>query len=197
MTLPTVKAIKKKYGGKVGYATDIDYLQGALPKVIQGNPYIDEIFDYKRLNYNEWTTVIDLTCPCIAHEVPGAIPINRIDLFARHAGLGIPLEYPSIDYIITDKEKQWAKEWIEYRRLDGKKLVIIQVNSSTTRRDLPPVILLRSISGILNKFNMYGIVVLHSDSPTDVNWKLDRIEIMKDYDVRSIAAVMNYCELVL
>ena len=197
MTLPTVKAIKNRYKGKVGYATNIDYLNGALYKVVQGNPYIDEVFDYKKLNYQDWDTVIDLTCPCVAHEVPGAIPINRIDLFARHAGLGIPLEDPSIDYAITEKEMKWAKEWIEYRRLNGKKLVIVQANSSTTRRDLPTPVLLKSIAGILNNFNMYGIVVLHSDSDTSINWKLDRTEIMRDYDVRHIAAIMNYCDLVM
>ena len=81
MTLPTVRAIARKYGTKIDYGTDFSYLDGALPKIIQGNDYIGKIVPWTEMDVDDYDAVIDFTCPCVAHEIPLAPPINRIDRF--------------------------------------------------------------------------------------------------------------------
>jgi len=199
MTTPTIKGIKKTYPNcHITYGTDPLYLNGALMKVLDGNKYIDSLVDFHDIKAEDFDVVINLTCPCTAHEVPGAQPINRIDLFARHAGLTIPLSDPGMDYEVKEEERNWARDWLDYRRLSGKKLVLVQVNSSTTRRDLPQIVLQKALVKVLTTVkNSRGIVILHSDNVSDVDWTLEGVTQLKNQDVRHIAALVECSNLVL
>lgn len=196
MTLPTVRAIKEKYDiERLDYVTDFDYLNGALKKVLLHNPDITNIIDYRLLpnEYLEsYDAVIDLTCPCVAHEQPHALSINRIDLFARHAGIG--LTDTSIPYYTTTDETNWANIWLADKQLD--KFIIVQANSSTSNRDLPLLTLQRSVMAILQQMPGYkAIVITHGDYLND--WDLYNVVRFHNYDVRHIAAIMQYAELVM
>jgi len=200
MTLPTVKQIRKQYNCKLDYVTDFDYLNGALPKVLQGNPHIDRVFDYKNVTEEEkemYDAVVELTCPCTVHEQPHAEPINRIDLFARHAG--VRLEDTSIDYYITKEELIWAQEWIAARGFTSRnKLVLVQAHSSTSRRDLPHLKLQRAIMDILKLDPSYKVIIVtHSTDSVKNLWNLYGTTELRDFDVRHIAAIMYFCEVVL
>lgn len=200
MTLPTVKQIRKQYNCLLDYSTDFEYLGGALVKVLQGNPYIDNIIDYRTLTDDikeqTYDAVIDLTCPCTVHEQPGAEPINRVDLFARHAG--VRLEDMSLDYYMTPEELAWGQEFINSRNIARNKLILVAPHSSTNYRDLPYLTLQRSIMEILKQVpNTKMIITTHSTDSSKQNWKLYGTEEMRDYDVRHIAAVMHYCDLVM
>lgn len=199
MTLPTVKQIKKQYSCIIDYVTDFDYLDGALPKVLQGNPHIDHILDYRDITeedkevYDAW---VDLCCPCTVHEQPHAEPINRIDLFARHAGVG--LSDTQIDYCITQQEFEWAQEWIAARNLGRNKLFMVQPHSSTSRRDLPPERLQHTVANIIaNNKDYKAVIILHDTDTKKLNWNLYGTYEFKNYDVRHIAALMFYCDLVI
>lgn len=197
MTLPTVKAVSKKYNCKIDYATDLQYLEGALGKVLQGNPHINRVLSYHDINVEEYAAVLNLTCPCVVHEQPHAKPINRIDLFARHAR--IPLTDFSIDYYITEEEHLWAQELLS-KIPSFKKKVLVQPFSSTPRRDAPVEIMKRTLREMSTRQrNIVYIVFTHSaDRDTRTVWG-DTAEVihLKDYDVRKIAAIMHYCDLVI
>lgn len=200
MTLPTVRAIKKKYNCVLHYSTDFDYLAGALPKVLEGNPYIDKVLNWRDITKDEdreiYDGIINLTCPCTVHEQPHAPPINRIDLFARHAQ--IHLDDFSIDYTITPQELEWGKQFIASRGCDKYKLIMVNTHSSTARRDLPVEKLQRALMGILGaRKDVRAIIITHSTDSNKRQWNLYGTTEMKDYDVRHIAAVMFYCDLVL
>jgi ADP-heptose:LPS heptosyltransferase len=171
-----------------------------LPKVLQGNPHIDRVFDYKNVTDEEKDTydaVVELTCPCTVHEQPHAEPINRIDLFARHAG--VRLEDTSIDYYITKEELIWAQEWIAARGFGPRnKLILVQAHSSTSRRDLPHLKLQRAIMEVLKSDQSYkAIIVTHSTDSVKNIWNLYGTAELRDFDVRHIAAIMYFCEVVL
>jgi ADP-heptose:LPS heptosyltransferase len=199
MTLPTVKQIRKQYDCLLDYQTDFEYLDGALPKVLRGNPHIDRVLDYRMVTEEEkeqYDAIVELTCPCTVHEQPHAEPINRIDLFARHAG--VRLEDTSIDYFLTADELAWAQEWIASLGFSRNKLFLVQAHSSTSRRDLPIPKLQHAIGNILKADPSFrGIIVTHTTDSTKQNWNIYGTGIMKDMDVRQIAAVMFYCDVVL
>lgn len=196
MTLPTVKALSKKYKVKLDYGTDFDYLYGALPKVLLHNPYIDSVLPWKSLDPDDYHAILDLTCPCVAHEVPMATPINRIDLFARH--LGVALEDTDIDYYITDDERTWAKRYIYDHRLEPYKLLLVQPSSSTSRRDAPHDKVQRAVGlALANQIDLRTIVLTHSTDNGIASWNFGNIHRAHDLDVRQIAALMEQCEIVL
>ncbi len=199
MTLPTVKQIRKQYNCLLDYQTDFEYLGGALPKVLQGNPHIDRVLDYRMVSEEDreqYDAVVDLTCPCTVHEQPRAEPINRIDLFARHAG--VRLEDTSIDYYITKDEFTWAQEWIAQKGLSRNKLFLVQAHSSSARRDLSINTLQKSIVEILKVDPSFRcLVITHSTDSSKHNWNIYGAVEVRDMGVRQIAALIYYCDVVL
>ncbi len=199
MTLPTVRGLKEKYKATIDYATDFDYLGGALPKVLVGNPDIQTIWDFALVDKGGYNAVINLTCPCIAYEKPLVAPINRIDLFARHAGLTTPIANPKMNIYLTEEEKAWALKWLEERGIAGKPFILVGPNSSTKRRDMPAVTLQHSVARILAETKGYrAVIVTHSGNMSlDVNWQFAGAVEMRDYDVRRIAAITELAKLVI
>jgi len=204
MTLPTVKAISQKYQCKIDYGTDTTYLGGALPAVLQYIPNINRVFSYQDVEPELYSAILDLTCPCIAHEQPKAPPINRIDLFARHAGL--VLTDRQIDYFIQDEEKQEAHRKLSQRRLltemGNTQLILVQPSSSTSRRDLPIPTLQHIIRNVvMTRGNVRVLVLTHSsDGPAakETDWALlPNTTILKDQRVREIAAIMHFANLLV
>lgn len=195
MTLPTVRAISEKYGVPITYATDFDYLDGALPAAVQGHNYISEIIHFRELDESRFDVVINLTCPCIVHEVPHAPPINRIDLFARHAG--VILKSTKIDYVITPEEDKEARQTLEGLGLNLKqhRLVLINPFSSTLRRHIPHKIIESTVRELASERNTRCLVFRHGDDPDAIWDTIPGCADMKDYKLRQIAAMMNYCEM--
>jgi ADP-heptose:LPS heptosyltransferase len=196
MTLPTVKAIARKYNIKVDYATDFDYLDGALPKVLQGNPYIDKIFSWKKIDTEEYDAIVELTCPCVEHEVPKAPPVNRIDLFARHTG--IALTDHDIDYTVFPDEEEWAKDYLKTNNLHRSSLLLVQPSASASARDCPHPLLQRAIANILMlKRNMKALIITHGSDNVHTEWNIHNTHVFHNMDVRQIAAIMPFSDLVV
>ena len=203
MTLPTVRAIQEKYGGPVDYATDFEYLDGALPAVLKGVPYIRNVIPYRDVQPQLYDAVLDLTCPCVAHEKPHAPPVNRIDLFAKHAG--VVLSNFQIDYYPQPEEIAAAKLFLEQDRVLGMrayKLILVNPSSSTTRRDVPLHVFPRLLRDLmLRNKDARALVFTHYTDCADakaIDWNnIPGVIQMKDYSVREIAAFMTLCEMVI
>jgi ADP-heptose:LPS heptosyltransferase len=195
MTTPTVKAISTKYGTKVDYGTDMGYLEGALPKVLQGNPYIENVISWQKIDVEQYDAVIDLTCPCVEHEKPRAEPINRVDLFARH--VGIPLINHDLDYTITDEEAEWAQEYLASNYLDKYQLILVHASASNVARDIPPSKLRDTLTQVLANRNIRALVLTHSSDGTKRKWDFANVHVLHNFDVRQITALIPHCALVL
>lgn len=198
MTTPTVKAIAAKYNCQVDYCTDFLYLDGALPRVLEGIPYIREVFDEGELaaRKEDYDAVINLTCPCIAHEIPMAPPINRVDLFARHAG--VTLKDHRLDYVFDPKELEWAREYLVKNNLMQHRLVMVQGSSTNTRRDAP----FSKVMDAINKMtavdpNLRFLIVTHQSDNVKVSWDLAHSWTLNNMGVRDLSAIMSYCDLVI
>lgn len=194
MTLPTVKAIVKKYNATITYGTDFDYMDGLLVDILKGIPYIKNLIPFRQINEENFHAVLDLTCPCVAHEQLRAPPIHRIDLFARYAG--ITLEDRTIDYIVTPEERAWALEFVQSRYLDKTPLVLVQSCSSSLHRDCPAPIVKKVIEGLLSK----GLKILFTKSGYDsvkTNYNYAGTFPLENFNIRQIAALMEQSQLVM
>ena len=197
MTTPTIRAIKQKYKNcRLVYATDFSYLNGALAAVLQGNPYIDEVVDHAKVREDDFDVYISLTCPCVAHEVPKAPPIHRIDLFARHAQ--VVLEDKSMIYVMTEEERGWGKAWLEKRGVNKfHKVILISPFASHWRRSWD-VRKWQETIGLLTQSDkdIRVITVTHSSDYKQVDWNQVNSTVMHNFGVRQIAAVLantNLC----
>jgi ADP-heptose:LPS heptosyltransferase len=196
MTLPTVKALAKKYNTKIDYGTCFDYLDGALAKVLEGNPYIRKVIPWRDVDPTDYNAVLDLTCPCVHHEKPLARPINRSDLFARY--LGIKLDDHDIEYMVTEEERQWAKEYLQDNGLNRFKLILVQPTSSTSRRDAPLDKIQKALIQIMQtRRDIRALIITHETDHTKTDWNFQETHVLNNFDVRHIAAIMEQTDLVL
>lgn len=198
MTTPTIRAIKKRYKCKITYVTDFGYLNGVLLDTLQYNPDIETIVDIGTQPYENFDLVIDLTMCCFPFEKPKYPPINRIDLFARHAGLP-ELDNTSLFYKVTDKEKEWASVWLQKRgsRL-GQKLLVVQLFASNPRRS-PNLNMIKRAIGIMTKVqpNLRAILLTHTTDFEKTPLNLHNCFLAENFNVRDIAALVDKADIVL
>jgi ADP-heptose:LPS heptosyltransferase len=136
MTTPTLKAIKQRYpNSELTYATDPRYSNGDLVAILKNNPYIDNIVAFTTVNKNQFHFVCDLTSTGLAQERPGLPPINRIDMFAKEAG--VPLLDKKPTYIVEPDERQWAQDQLIKWGASGKRIITLHSSSVDERRNWP------------------------------------------------------------
>jgi heptosyltransferase-2 len=201
MTTPTIRALYQKFHGNISitYATNPKYLDGALLKVLQDNPYIEKVIDRENLNEEDYDAVVNLHCPAIAHEKPMAPPVNRIDLFAQHAGV-YPLADTSLTYTVTEEEKTEANAFLNSLGLNPVMQTIIMINlfSSSTTRSLDKQVVLDSLKQ-LSSLNMKLLLITHdSDSNTASSFKnIANLHTVKGKDIRELSAILTQINLLL
>lgn len=195
MTTPTIRAMKKTFpGSKITYATDMNYLDGAIPKVLLDNPYIDEVTAAETTRPERFDMFVDLHCPCVPYEKKENPPLNRIDIFANHAG--VTLSNPRPVYVPREDEIKWAGHRVEH--FAPKPLVLVQPSASCDRRSYPHPKLKRIVMELTER-GMACLIATHTDDwYTDTLWNnIPGANELCDWDVRQLAAVMTHCDLVL
>jgi ADP-heptose:LPS heptosyltransferase len=201
MTTPTINALYNYFGGNVDitYATNTQYLNGALVKVLQGNPQISKIIDRQNLKEEDFDAVVNLHCPAIAHEKPMAAPINRIDLFARHAGF-FPLKDTKVKLYITEEEKEKARDYLYSLGLNGALNPIIMVNlfSSSNTRSLNRQVILDTVQQLSNK-NWRILLVQHNSDHEHSRYfqEIPHVYPIVDKDIRELSAILTHINLLL
>lgn len=196
MTTPTVRALKKTSNRvQISYATNTRYLEGALVKVLQHNPDINEILERDLLDDSRYDLVVSLHCPAIYYEKPGNPPINRIDLFASHAG--VKLSSHDLAYFIQQDEVEAGEKLVSH--LQNKKIILVQPFSSSEKRSLSHDKLKSALSILATTHGIMSLVLTHStDFGTEVLWdSIPGCKTMRDLDIRQIAGLMVHCDLVL
>jgi len=199
MTTPTVRFISEQYPtAEITYATNLKYLDGALSAVLEENPYIDKVVDWNTLNKIDYDVVSNLHCPCIAHEVPKAKPINRIDIFADHVGID-KLNNPLPVYVVKKEEKKWASDFI-FKKLklsNRDKVVILSPFASNKWRSIPLKTIKEFITGLRNRNTKILLLTHSSDYIADIPWENYVDYVAKDLKVRQVAALINESDLLV
>jgi ADP-heptose:LPS heptosyltransferase len=198
MTTPTIETLKETFpeSAHITYATNTRYLDGGLVKVLQYNPSIDEIIDREQVDEGNYDLVINLHCPCISYERKENPPINRIDLFAAHAGVKPENKIPK--YYLQTEEIQKAQLFLSERRINpSDKLIMVHIFTTTTRRNLDNRIFKDALTQLANKGYKLLILSHPTDYSTNVVFSNIPNSIVVSEDIRMIAALMSNCNLVL
>lgn len=194
MTTPVVKALKSRYPeAELTYATDPQYYHGDLFRILEGNPYIDKLVDFRTVNQASYHLFVDLTGICPPYERPGNPPINRIDLFARH--VGIRLDDPLPDYVLTGEEKAWAQTILEKWFGNGNhKVVVIHTASVDQRRTWPIKNYVQMLHELTEQRAELRFVILDQNRQKE-NWAIKNCVNASSYGIRQVAALIWAADL--
>lgn len=200
MTTPAIKALHEYFKGEVEitYATNTKYADGALVKILKGNPYIHEVIDRDNLDEVDYDTVLSLHCPAIGYEKFGNPPINRIDLFARHLGFNTLADpYPKV--YLSSTEVDEGSAFLYRTGMWGKKIMMVQLFGTSPARSIGYNTLKNALIQIYQKYKIHALIMTHNTDPhTDIMWnEIPGSVIVKGKDCREIASIMVHCDLVL
>ena len=189
MSTPAVHAMREQYpNAQITYATD-----PPLFKILQDNPDIDILVDFRTIDPSKYNYFVDITTSGLQQERPGKAPINRIDLFAKDIGVTLT-DYKPI-YIVSEKEKIWASTFLEkqWGPRENYKLLFLSVASIDHRRTWPPTF-------------SHELINLINSKRRDVRWFIDDYNgiggewnhvntLSKRFDLRSMGALINDCDV--
>lgn len=197
MSTPLLKHIKRLLPNcHLVYATDLVYSNGALGDVIRNNPFVDELVSYKSVTARDYDLFTDITATGLAREKKGQVPPNRIDMFAEQLGVDISSD-PVPTYVITDDEREWAKELVEQEALphnrDDITLIGIQVKSNDNRRTWP-LEHNKCLVELLTQDPKARVALFHWEKR---NHFKPRQTFICDYNLRYTAAVLEQCDVVV
>lgn len=189
MTTPVVKALKLRYpDAEITYATDPHYYQGDLFDILQGNPYIDHLVNYRGINPQEYQLFVDITGICPPVETRSNPPINRIDLFARHVGIRLDDHLP--DYIVTEEEKIWAKQWIQQKFGSAPHpIVLVHTASVDHKRTWPIEKYVKLLAQLAHERPEVRFIVLDHNKKR-ATWDLKNCIGIQNFGIRQTAALI-------
>jgi len=200
MTMPVTKAIKEIIPHcHLIYATDLKYSQEALGQIAEHNPYIDEIISAGLATNERYDYVVDITQTGLSKEKAGSIPPNRIDMFADAVGVDISAD-PVPIYIVTDKEKKWAKKKLNELvpdRTKKTKFIVIQARSNDARRTWPLSHVDELCSLLAEKDNTHVLLFDWGGSAKRWDKTTPNIHYCLDYNVIDTAAIVEQCDVVV
>jgi heptosyltransferase-2 len=201
MSTPMLRALKYRWPeSRITYATDFQYMDGALKDVLLYNPYIDELLQYQAVASKEYDLKTNITSVCVGLEKPGVSVPNRIDLFAEHVGISLEKSGYLPVYIVSDEEKKWAKEKLSRypRRRSDSPRIGIQVRSSTMSRSWPINMVRELAVRLVNELGAQVVMLdsSHGAGPVEV-WNMPGLIPLKDYGIRRTAAIIDEMDLII
>ncbi len=200
MTTPAIHELKNQFGGncEITYATNLQYLDGALPAVLKNNPDIANIIDRANIDESDYNCVISLHCPAIAHEVPMAQPINRIDLFARHLGFN-QLKNPVPRYFMTTGEYEAGSDYLYRNGFSGKKTMLVNLFASSPHRSVAIHTVRNALNRLYTEHKIHSLIVRHSsDASTEIAWdNIPGSHFINDMPIRELGGLMSHVDLLL
>lgn len=202
MATPSIRFVSGQYpDSTITVATDMGYLDGALPAVLKHNPYVQHVVDWDNFSGDDYDVVLDIHCPCIAHEQPLARPVNRIDLFARHLGIAT-LDDVRPFYTVhpdeADKAMMWLSRNVNLR--PGDSLLVINPFASNKNRSMSPVVMRDALRMIRQQGDskIKTVVVTHtSDYTEEVSWEAHAHAVARNWSIRDVAALLKYADLLI
>lgn len=199
MVTPTFKALKEKYPGcHITYGTTKEYSGGVLFDILENNPYIDELVPYQQIDKANFDLYADLTSIGVKDEFVLDKPKDRQAIWANY--VGVNLDDGKCIYVVEEDEKKWAKDWLDdHKKNRGTRFVFIQPGSFADRRNWPREKMIelmqkmhkfdKSIVFLVHDFNVGEYKDKWSSLPNTVN--------ISDFNIRSIAAIMEQSDLVI
>jgi ADP-heptose:LPS heptosyltransferase len=200
MITPAIRQIKKENPDVplIVCTTESYGVRGVLFDTLKHNPYIDNCvkvtdlinYDFQKVyNFNtqqEITLETDLNYPSN----------NRIDIFLDLAQLKTD-DYRPV-YVVTEGEKEWAKNWIA-KNIDPKrrKLIGIQIHSSTVRRNWPEEKSLFLALSITAMWPDVSVLLFYEGLTKVSDYNYPHVKNLVGMPLRWVGALVNECEAMI
>jgi ADP-heptose:LPS heptosyltransferase len=178
--IPLIVCTTSRYGAK-----------GVLFDILRYNPYVDktigvnELINYNFKKFYNFGSGKEV-------QIETETSKNRIDIFAE---LGeVELKDKQTVYIVSGIEKQWAKKWIEEKIPSSRrKLIGIQVHTSTAKRNWPNEKSLLLAFQIVNTWKDTSVLLFHEGLVSNESVYNNIYSIVK-HPIRRVAALINECD---
>jgi len=110
MLTPTLREVKRRWPAcELTFAIDMHTTGGGVyEQLVRNCPFVDHLIDARYVLRGKYDMTWDASAVCLRYERKGLPAINRIDLFARAAGIG-SLANRLPFYQVEEQEQQWAK----------------------------------------------------------------------------------------
>ncbi|MBD3268448.1 hypothetical protein GF373_17410 [bacterium] len=203
MTTPIARFIVEQFPhSEITYATNLTYLDGALPAVLQNNQYVNNIVDWQTYKKEDYDHVVDLHCPCVMHEKPLAKPIHRIDLFAHHVGVDLNNFNKKIIYTPTINEIEEVFNTLNSvpsYRSGNKRVVLVNPFASNSLRSMDPLEVKKAVSYLRKQYkDLFVVFTTHtSDYTKTYSFEDCSSYVAKDWPVRKLGALLALTNLLI
>lgn len=199
MVTPTFKALKEKYPDcHITYGTTKEYSGGVLFDVLQNNPHIDELVPYQQIKKEAFDIYADLTAIGVRDEYILGAPKDRQTMWGNY--VGIDIEDGQCVYTVEEDERKWAKEWLDdHKKVRKSRFIVIQPGSFADRRNWPRDTMIEFIKKMHEHDNSL-VFLIHDFNVGEYKdrWSsLVNCINISEYNIRSIAALMEQSDLVI
>lgn len=161
MCTPTLRQIKLDFPeAELTFAIDMHSTNGNIYfELVKNAPFIDKIVDARYVRQADYDSVVDISSVCIRYEHSGLPVLNRVEIFARAAGLPRLVD-KRCWYSTDESERKWAQKICNTMRGDGKKLVVLHTASMEGKRCWPPEKYTQLVeAAIAENLNVHFIVI--------------------------------------
>lgn len=168
--------------------------------LVKNAPFIDQIIDARHVDRRKYHQVYDISSCCIQYEHSGMPILNRIDIFARHIGVGAVSSGVPF-YQVEEQERAWANE--EVRGFLGRMgrpkaaLMALHTASNDPKRCWSIERYYELIEDLTRKDPRVAFYVFDFNQ-VGQNW--DRYGNVRDasgFDIRQMAAMFEQCDLLV
>ena len=199
MVTPTFKALKEKYPDcHITYGTTKEYSGGVLFDVLQNNPYIDDLVPYQQIKKESFDIYADLTAIGVRDEYILGAPKDRQTMWGNY--VGIDIDDGQCVYTVEEDERKWAKDWLaDHKKVRKSRFIVIQPGSFADRRNWPRDTMIEFIKEMHSHDNSL-VFLIHDFNVGEYKdtWSsLTNCINISEYNIRSIAALMEQSDLVI
>ena len=192
MLTPTIRAIKESNPDiPLIVCTSPRYgVTGVLFDLLKNNPYVDktisveELIDYDFKKFYNFGTGAEC-------GIEAETDRNRIDIFAELGG--VELKDKQTVYVVTDREKEWARKWIPH----GKKLIGIQIHTSTAKRNWPEQKSLLLAHKVVDTWKDTAVLLFYEGLIEVKTEPYPNIYTVIGLPIRLVAALINECQVLI
>lgn len=212
MLTSVFRGLKEKYGHcRVTVATSWDYHSGALPLLLKGNPFVDEVVrveprefvtsalrqyrgeykdvpnDHIPVCVQDTDLVIDLNCICsiVESRTQPNVTEHRTDIWCRTAGVEPSCKRPIL--VLTEEERAEGAWWADKHLGDGVRVGVV-LQAHCIERTWPHA------GDLAWMLHTSGYRVCTIDATRKVN---DRIPALIGRNIRQVAAAMEHLDAVV
>ena len=175
----------------VNPTAELSYMAGQYKGLLDGNPYIDNVFDLSELPMDMVTRFDYQAKTTMCEFERDSNVLHRVDVFARTVeGLEIPLLDKHLDYYVKERERAWAEKVLPRT---GQKTALMVLSATASNR----MFMAEKLKAIANGLIVLGWKVILADNLSK-GWEADGVlNLCRKTGIREVAALVDRCDVLI